>query len=63
MISELVLISQFQLLMSNLMISTITKFIKSTIISTNSLIPIWPYEYSIVGDDSITAKRINDGSF
>ena len=23
---------------------------KSTIISTNSLIPIWPYEYSIVGD-------------
>ena len=29
---------------------------KSTIISTNSLIPIWPYEYSIVGDDSVTLK-------
>ena len=29
---------------------------KNTIISTNSLIPIWPYQYGIVGTDSITLK-------
>ena len=29
---------------------------KNTVISTNSLIPIWPYQYGIVGTDSITLK-------